>query len=70
MQLKGQELCATMVMSDWLVDHPTLKGGWKCVLTIPGVLFAMTLGAPLMLMLSVPNLAMHHLVSEGSVMDT
>ena len=59
-----------MVMSDWLVDHPTLKGGWKCVLTMPGALFAMNLGAPLMLMLSVHNLAMHHLVSEGSVKNT
>ena len=50
-----------MVMFDWLVEPPSMKGEWKCASIMPGVQCAMTLGVVLMLQWFAGNMDMHTL---------
>ena len=43
-----------------------MKGEWNCVLTIPGALSVMMTGMMTMLVLFVPNLAIHQQVRKHS----
>ena len=50
-----------MVMFDWLVDPPSMKGGWKSASIMSGVQCAMTFGVVLMLQWFAGNMDMHTL---------
>jgi len=52
---------ALMVMFDWLVEPPSMKGEWKSASIMPGVQCAMTLGVVLMLQWFASSLDIHTL---------
>ena len=53
-----------LVISDWLADHPSMKGEWNCVLVIPGALSVTISGMKMMLVWFVPNLTIHEQVRK------
>ena len=52
---------ALMVMFDWLVEPPSMKGGWKSASIMSGVQCVITLGVVLMLQWFASSLDIHTL---------